>query len=106
MLAAVKFFSVLFGPKCKIMNVAMIRANQPFTRGSRAKVRRVLALGSLGPTIMYTLWLAVTLGRRELAVFGASGGDLAAKILADGGALGGAARVQCSLPIALESRLV
>lgn len=57
-------------------------------RGSRAKVRRVLALGSLGPTVMYTLWLAVTLGRRELASFGATGGDLAAKILSDGGVLG------------------
>ena len=32
-------------------------------RGSRAKVRRVLALGSLGPAVMYALWLAVTLGR-------------------------------------------
>lgn len=57
-------------------------------RGSRAKVRRVLTLGSLGPTLMYTLWLAVTLGRPDLAAFGASGGDLAAKIMADGGWLG------------------
>mmetsp|Transcript_30253 Transcript_30253/g.48692 ORF Transcript_30253/g.48692 Transcript_30253/m.48692 type:complete len:468 (+) Transcript_30253:301-1704(+) len=57
-------------------------------RGSRTKVRRVLMLGSLGPTVMYSLWLAVTLGRRELATFGATGGDLAGKILSDGGMLG------------------
>ena len=59
-------------------------------RGSRKKIRRVLAVGSLGPALMYVLWLAVTLGRRDLAAFGASGGDLAAKILADGGMLGAA----------------
>ena len=57
-------------------------------RGSRAKVRRVLALGSLGPAVMYALWLAVTLGRGSLAEYAASGGDLAGKILADGGVLG------------------
>ena len=57
-------------------------------RGSRVKVRRVLALGSLGPAVMYALWLAVTLGRASLADFAASGGDLAAKILAEGGPLG------------------
>ena len=57
-------------------------------RGSRAKVRRVLVLGSLGPAVMYALWLAVTLGRGSLAEFAASGGDLAGKILADGGLLG------------------
>jgi amino acid permease len=57
-------------------------------RGSRVKVRRVLALGSLGPALMYALWLAVTLGRASLADFAAGGGDLAAKILADGGPLG------------------
>ena len=59
-------------------------------RGSRVKVRRVLALGSLGPALMYALWLAVTLGRASLADFAAGGGDLAAKILADGGPLGAA----------------
>jgi len=57
-------------------------------RGSRAKTRRVLALGSLGPALMYALWLAVTLGRDSLAKCAAAGGDLAGKILADGGALG------------------
>lgn len=57
-------------------------------RGSRVKVQRVLALGSLGPAVMYALWLAVTLGRASLADFAASGGDLAAKILAEGGPLG------------------
>ena len=58
-------------------------------RGSRAvSVRRVLALGSLGPAVMYALWLAVTLGRGSLAEYAASGGDLAGKILADGGVLG------------------
>ena len=59
-------------------------------RGSRKKIRRVLAIGSAGPALMYVLWLAVTLGRKELAAFSASGGDLAAKILADGGLLGAA----------------
>lgn len=59
-------------------------------RGSRVKVRRVLALGSLGPALMYALWLAVTLGRASLADFASGGGDLAAKILAEGGALGAA----------------
>ena len=57
-------------------------------RGSRAKTRRVLALGSLGPALMYALWLAVTLGRDSLAKCAAAGGDLAGKILAEGGALG------------------
>ena len=57
-------------------------------RGSRVKVRRVLALGSAGPALMYALWLAVTLGRASLADFAAGGGDLAAKILAEGGPLG------------------
>ena len=57
-------------------------------RGSRAKTRRVLALGSLGPSLMYALWLAVTLGRDSLAKCAAAGGDLAGKILAEGGALG------------------
>ena len=47
-------------------------------RGSRARVRRVLTLGSLGPAVMYTLWLAITLGRSELAAAGKAGGDLAA----------------------------
>ena len=37
---------------------------------------------------MYSLWLAVTLGRRDLAAIGVAGGDLAGKILADGGLLG------------------
>ena len=62
-------------------------------RGSRVKVRRVLALGSLGPALMYALWLAVTLGRASLADFAAGGGDLAAKILAEGGPLGSATAV-------------
>ena len=44
-------------------------------RGSRARVRRVLTLGSLGPAVMYTLWLAVTLGRSELAAVGKSAGS-------------------------------
>ena len=60
------------------------------SKNARKKIRRVLAVGSLGPALMYMLWLAVTLGRRDLAAFGASGGDLAAKILADGGMLGAA----------------
>ena len=59
-------------------------------RGSRTKVKKVLAFGSLGPAVMYALWLAVTLGRKELAAFGATGGDLAGKILSEGGWLGAA----------------
>ena len=62
-------------------------------RGSRVKVRRVLALGSLGPALMYALWLAVTLGRASLSDFAAGGGDLAAKILTEGGPLGSATAV-------------
>ena len=57
-------------------------------RGSRAKVNDVLALRIAGTRRMYALWLAVSLGRGSLAEYAASGGDLAGKILADGGVLG------------------